>query len=54
MGEKWDVMRSFHSPISPFLLGTVPTVPFIKISSPHSPSEKWEFLPLTNTHCHSG
>ena len=33
---------------------TFPTVPFIKIGSPHSPTEKWEFLPLADTHRHGG
>ena len=28
---------------------------FANISSPtHSQTEKWEFLPLTDTHCHGG
>ena len=34
--------------------GTFPTVPFMKINSPHSPTEKWELLPLTDTHRHGG
>ena len=29
---------------------TLPTVPFVKIDSPHSPTETWEFLRLTDTH----
>ena len=27
-----------------------PANPFAKTSPPHSPTEKWEFLPLTDTH----
>ena len=30
------------------------TVPFVKSSSPHLPTKKWKFLPLTNTHRHGG
>ena len=31
-----------------------PTVPFVHISSPHSPTEKGDLLPLTDTHRHGG
>ena len=56
MGGKGDEIPIFHSPILPIFgrSTTFPTVPFVKISSPHSPTEKWEFLPLTDTHRHGG
>ena len=33
---------------------TFPTVPFTNIRPPHSPTEKWEWLPLPDTHHHGG
>ena len=30
-----------------------PQSSLLKINSPHSPTEKWEFLPLTDTHRHA-
>ena len=56
MGQKWEEIPIFHSPIAPFSRRskTFPTVPFVKISSPHSPTAKWDFLPLTDTHHHGG
>ena len=31
-----------------------PTDPFAKLNPPHSPTEKWELLPLTDTRRHGG
>ena len=42
MGEKWEVEDLPHSS------------PFVKISFPHSSTEKWEFLPFPETHHHGG
>ena len=56
LGEKWEKSGTRYPfttvPFSPFFrrLKTFPTVPFGKISSPHSPTEKWDFLTLTDTH----
>ena len=60
MGEKWERNVTkypfFTVPFSPFFgRGQIfPTVPFVKTSSPHSPTEKWELLPLTDTQHHRG
>ena len=44
----------FSVPFSPLLrrLKIFPPVPFVKISSLHSPTEKGDFLPLTDAHHH--
>ena len=54
MGGKWDEILIFQSPI--FRRSKIfPTVPFVKKkSSTHSPTEKWEFWPLNDTHRHGG
>mmetsp|Transcript_41392 Transcript_41392/g.69703 ORF Transcript_41392/g.69703 Transcript_41392/m.69703 type:complete len:377 (+) Transcript_41392:90-1220(+) len=46
----------FTVPFSPFFRGSkiFPPVPFIKMNPPHSPTAKWDFLPLTDTHRHGG
>ena len=46
----------FYSPNFSFLRRskTFPTVPFGKIQSPHSPTEKWDIFPLSDTCRHSG
>ena len=56
IGEKRDEKPISHCPISPFFRRSkiLPTVPFVKISLPHSRTEKWYFLPLTDTHRHGG
>ena len=56
---KWayDTVDPFFTvPLSPFSRRskTFPTIPFVKTSAPQSPTEKWEFLPLTDTHRHGG
>ena len=33
---------------------TFPTVPLIKIGTPYPPTEKWDTLPLTDTHRRGG
>ena len=59
-GGKWEEngikYPFFTVPFPPFSRRskTFPPVPFVKISAPHSPTGKWEFLPLTDTHCHGG
>ena len=57
MGEKWGQNTHFlQSHFPHFSKGrrSSPTVAFVKLSSPTSPTEQWEFLPLTDTHCHGG
>ena len=60
MRGKWDKNGTkypfFTVPFPPFFQGLkiFPTVPFVNISSPHSPTEKWDFLPLPDIHCHGG
>ena len=54
MGGKWekrDEIPIFHSPILPIFRKskTLSPIPFVTISSPHSPTEKM-FLPLTDAH----
>ena len=47
----------FKVPFPPFFFRRAklfPTVPCVKISSPHFPTENWAFLPLTDTHRHGG
>ena len=58
MGEKREGGRDeipiFTAPFVPFFL-EVEGIPYrSQISSPHSQTEKWEVLPLTNTHRHGG
>ena len=60
MGEKWEKSGTkyafFTVPFSEFFRRSkiFPTVPFVKTISPHSLTEKWEFLPLTDAPCHGG
>ena len=61
MGEKWKengTKYPFFTVAFPPLFfwksKIFPTVPFGKISSPHSLTEKWEFWPLTDTHRYGG
>ena len=53
--RRWEY-PFFTVPFSPSFRRskTFPTIPFVKISSPHSPTEKWGALPLTDTHRHGG
>ena len=55
---KWEEngTKSETVPFSPFFERSriLPSIPFVKSSSPHSLPEKWEFLPLTDTHHHGG
>ena len=55
-GSQWDKTPVFTVPFPPFFprLKTFPTVPFAQINSPHSPTEKWDIIPLSGTHRHSG
>ena len=55
-GTKWDKIPIFLGTILPIFpeVEDLPTVPFVTISSPHSPTEKWASLPLTDTHRHGG
>ena len=55
-GEKWDEKPFFTVPFPPFFRRSkiFLSIPFVKIGSPHSPTEKWEFLPLCDTHRHGG
>ena len=52
VGEKWDEMLMFYSPISPLIWRskTFPSAPFIQISAPHPPDGK---LGILATHRHS-
>ena len=54
MGEKWDEIPILTVQFPPFFLRSkiFATVPFIKISVPHSPTEILDFLLLTDTHRH--
>ena len=55
-GEKWEKNGTqypfFRVPFFPFFRRSkiLPTVPFVKTSALHSPTDKWAFWPLTNTH----
>ena len=55
-GDNWDKNGAeypFSQSHFPHFSGgskTFHTVPFTKINSPHSRTEKWEFLPHTDTH----
>ena len=52
MGQKMGQQTNLLSvPFPPFFRRSriCPTVPFVQISSPDSPTKKWEFLPLTNS-----
>ena len=58
MGQEWDKNGEtpiFHSPMLPIFLKVkdLPHSSLSKIGSPHSPTEKWELMPLTNTHRHN-
>ena len=58
MGERWEKNGTKYPfctvPFCPFFRRSKIffTVPFVKISSPHSPTTKWEFLQFTDTHRH--
>ena len=57
IGQKWEKrQRTMGGKWDPFCRGskTFPTIPFVTISSPHSPTENRESLPLTDTHRHGG
>ena len=57
MGEKWGKWeQNEHSPVPPFFWRskTTPTISFVKIKSPHSPTEKRAMFPLSDTHRPSG
>ena len=50
MGEKWGEIPICHSPIFSISGSKIlPTFPFLKISSPHSPMDKRGFLPPMGT-----
>ena len=53
-GKNGGKHQFFTAPSSPFFRRSniFPTIPFVKPSSPHSPTEKREFLPLGDTHPH--
>ena len=55
-GREMGRNTHFHSPIFPIFpeVEIVPTVSSVNISSPHSPTEKCELVPLTDTHRHGG
>ena len=60
MRGKWEKNETrypfFTVPISPLFQRSQisATTFFIKLGSPHSSTEKWDLLPLTDTHCHGG
>ena len=54
--RKWAKYPFFKVPFSPFFRRSkiFHSAPFVKMRLPHSPTGKWEFLPLTDTHRHGG
>ena len=58
-GGKWEKNATKYSffivPFSPFFRRSkiFPIIPFVRIGSRHSPTEKWEFSALINTHRHN-
>ena len=54
MGEKWDGIPIFHSPISPIFpeVEDLPHSSLCKNQLTAVTDGKWDFLPLTDTHCH--